>query len=201
MANADRAFGLKPVKYLNGTPYNGKVTMYYHPSGGGIIGKNTVVTKGTTADTLGNAPTCAAAGVTDSILGVAVGFGNTKNIAAYVTDLDKVYVASTDTAYIAVADDPDLLFEVQEDNASSAHLAAASVWLNCVLAGNSVSTTTGMSTGELASGGATTAYASAPLQLMGVVDRPDNVMGSSADHTKWLVRIADHIFQQPTTGS
>ena len=201
MANADRPMGLKPVKMANGSPWNGQVTMYYHASGGGAVYKGSCVKHAGSGDTLGQTPSCALAGATDQILGVAVGFSNTKDVALYTTNLEKVYAASTDTCYIAVVDSPDVIFEAQEDNGSSAHMEAADIGQNIVLANSSAgSTTTGLSTAELDSDGNAAGYASAPLLVVGVVDRPDNTMGSSADYTKWLVKIADHHFQRPTTG-
>ena len=32
MPNTDAAFGFRPVQHLDGSPWNGKVTMYYVPS-------------------------------------------------------------------------------------------------------------------------------------------------------------------------
>lgn len=200
MANVDRAAGLRPVKYLNGTPWNGKVTMYYK-SGAGVIYKGSCVKHAGTAGADGKTPACTIAGATDKILGVAVGFGNQKNIAADVTSLNRVYCPASTAMYIAVVDDPNVVFEVQEDNGSSAHLAATNVGENVVLVNSSAgSTTTGWSSAEIDSDSTATAYASHPLLLVGVADREDNSMGSSADHTKWLVRIADHHFAIPATG-
>ena len=202
MANADRPSGLKPVKHLNGSPWNGKVTMYYKAAASNAIYKGTCVKSGGSGNTDGTVPSCDLAGATDQILGVAVGFANQKNIAADVTSLNRLYCPASTAMYIAVVDDPDVIFEAQEDNGSSAHMEAADIGRNIVLASSSAgSTTTGKSTAELDSDGDAAGYASARLLIVGVVDRVDNEMGSSADHTKWLVRIADHFFQQPTTGA
>ena len=201
MANADRPMGLKPVKMANGSPWNGQVTMYYKSAASNAIYKGTCVKHGGSGDTLGQVPSCDLAGATDQILGVAVGFSNNKNIALDPTNLERDYCPASTAMYIAVVDSPDVIFEAQEDNGSSAHMEAGDIGQNIALATSSAgSTTTGLSSAELDSDGNAAGYASAPLLVVGVVDRPDNTMGSSADHTKWLVKIADHHFQRPTTG-
>jgi hypothetical protein len=203
MANKDKPCGLKPVKYLNGTPWNGKVTMYYHN-----VSSTAAVYKGSCvkiddgkADATGKYMGCDLAGATDTALGVAVGFANTPNLAMDVTNLERDYCPASTAMYIAVVDDPNVVFEAQEDNAS-AYLAASVVGNTCVLANSSAgSTTTGLSTAEIDSSSTSTAIASHPLLLMGVSDRPDNVMGSSASYTKWLVTISDHQFNTRPAGA
>ena len=58
MANVDKPCGLKPVKYLNGTPWNGQVTMYY-TAGTTAIYKGTPLMHAGTAATDGKTPACA----------------------------------------------------------------------------------------------------------------------------------------------
>jgi len=201
MANVDIRRGLKPVKYMNGTPWNGKFTMYYS-DGTSAIYKGALVKADGTGSTDGKVPGCTLAGAGDPPVGVVIGFSNQKNVAAYLTDLDKAYVPALTACYVAVVDDPNVLFEVQEDNASSAHLAATDIGQFVpIVANSSGDSTTGYSYGEIDSDGATATITSATLQIMGVVDREDNEMGSSADYTKWLVRIADHHFKAATAAA
>ena len=74
MANADRAIGLKPAKYLNGTPWNGKVTMYY-TSGATAIYKGMPVASGSTGSTDGKVQSVVATtSGKGAAIGVAIGF-------------------------------------------------------------------------------------------------------------------------------
>ena len=195
MANSDRACGLKPVRYLNGTPWNGQVTMYYKSAASNAIYKGSPVKLGGSADATGKTPSVDKADTSNGVLGVAVGFANQRNVAMDVTNLERDYCPASTAMYIAVVDDPNVVFEVQEDNGASAHMEAGDVGQMIALASSSAgSTTTGLSTAELDSDGnaSNTASHTAQYQVLGVVDRADNEFGSSADHTKWFVRIADH---------
>jgi len=198
MANRDTAFGLRPIGYLNGTPWNGKVTMYY--ASGGAIYKGSPVKHGGSGDTLGEVPSCAIASASSqAVVGVAIGFGNTKMLAADVTDLDRLYKAASESCYVAVVDDPNVVFEAQEDNAS-ASLAAANIGQGIKLASiGSGSTVTGLSSAELDSSSANAdASATYPFKILGIVDRVDNAMGS---YCKWKVMLNSAFFKRGTVGA
>ena len=189
MAQIDSPFGLVPVGMIDGSPWNGKVHIYYTTS---TIFKGSAVIIGGTGDTLGQARSCAVGSTEgNDILGVAWSFGNTRYLAADVTDLEKVYNAGV-AGSVGVIDDPRVIFMVQEDNASSATLAITNIGQNAILASGMESgdTTTGLSSAELSSAGTATTASSYPLRLHGIVDRPDNVLGSL--YCKWLVTINNH---------
>lgn len=204
MANSDRPAGLRPVKYMNGTPWNGKVTMYYKAAAANAIYKYSPVKLGGSADATGKTASIDIADTSAGILGVAVGFANQRNVAMDVTDLERACCPASTAMYVAVVDDPNVVFEAQEDNGSSAHMEAADVGQMIALASTSAgSTTTGLSKAELDSDGnaANTSSHTAQLQVLGIVDREDNEFGSSADSTKWLVRIADHALSIDNAGA
>jgi len=77
MANTDTPFGFKPVKHLNGSPWNGKANVYYIPST-----DNTAVFVGDAvkgagaADTTGKYPTVTQATAGAAVIGVVIGFGD-----------------------------------------------------------------------------------------------------------------------------
>lgn len=193
MANADKAKGLQPVRYLNGTPWNGKVTMYY-TAGTTAIYKGTPVKHAGTAAADGITPACAIlASGKGQMVGVAVGFSNSKNVAFDPTNLERDYAPASTAMYVAVVDDPNVLFEIQEDNGGSAYIEVADIGQFFPIASHSGgSTTTGYSSAELDSDGNTATAASAAVQLMGAVDRPDNTFGATSAYTKWLVRMITH---------
>ena len=201
MANVDKPRGLQPVRYLNGTPWNGKFTMYYK-TGGGAIYKGSLVKHDGSGSADMKTPGCAIAGAGDTAIGVAIAFANTRYLAAYTTNLEKVYAPASASMYVAVVDDPNVIFEVQEDNTGPDYIAAADIGQFVPIVNNSTgSTTTGYSSGEIDSSGPTSNAASATLQILGAVDREDNEIGSSAAYGKWLVRIVDHHFKSVTTAA
>ena len=190
MANSDRPSGMKPLRYLNGSPWNGKITMYYKAAGlGEAMFIGTPVQSAGSADTLGQYPTIKLAG-TDPILGVVVGFGNTPDIVADVTNLELEYSPTSTANYVAVVDDPSVIFEIQED--SSTALTADEVGLNASPTTESGNTTTGLSTVEIdCTTEATTSTLS--LRILRLVDRVDNELGANA---KWEVLINNHALGQ-----
>ena len=189
MANKDRPTGLKPVRHLNGNPWNGNFNMYRKTATENFF-IGTPVTLAGSADDSGKYPTVVLAGAASAILGSVVGFSNTPYLTADVTDLDKDYSISTEDVYVAVADDPDLVFEIQED--SSTALTIAAVGLNADLTAESGSTTTGKSSVEIDC--ATEATTSTlEVKILKLVNREDNALG---DYAKWEVMINVHCYGQ-----
>lgn len=196
MANTDSPFGLIPKMYLNGTPWNGKYNIYYVPST-----DNTAIYKGDVVKLAGSAsadgiyPDVAQAAATDTtIVGVAIGFGTSPNLMFDIDNLTRNYRAAATAMYVAVVDDPNVIFEAQEDSDGAA-LAVTDIGNNAdivVAAGN---TTTGQSGMEIDSSDVKTA--TAQLRILRLANRPDNALG---DQAKWLVLINEHVFKS-TTGA
>ncbi len=186
MANTDKPKGLIPVRYLNGSPYNGQVKIYYIPATDGTaVFRGDVVKRAAGADTTGKYPTVAQAAATDIYLvGVVVGFGLQPEIAANPDNLAMSYRAADTAMYVAVVDDPNVIFEAQEDGT----MAYTAVGQNADLVVGSGSTTTGLSGMEIDSSDAKNT--TAQLRVMRLVDRPDNAIGANA---KWEVMIVEHI--------
>lgn len=182
MANSNAPTGFRPVKYRSGAPYNGAVNVYYVPASDGTalyIGDPVIIAGGGDANGVQTA-TRATAGSAGRITGVVTGFVPSP---ALVGGGYKYRPAST-AAYILVADDPDLVFECQEDAVGGA-LAAADIGLNADMASGSGSAVTGLSGFQLDT---STKATGATLQwrIVGFVQREDNAIGANA---KVLVRI------------
>lgn len=202
MANIDAAFGLKPVQHLDGSPWNGKVTMYLIPSADGsavyvgdLVKKEGTVGAGA-AGTVVNGidvegmPTAIVAGATDTtLLGVVVGFLPNQS------NLEQLHRAASTNRIALVCDSPDVVYEIQEDSVGN-DLTAAQVGNNFDTAYTAGSSTTGRSAVELDSSDAS-GTATAQLRLLGLAKRPNNNIGSNA---KWLVAINEHFFKS-TTGA
>jgi hypothetical protein len=197
MSNTDTPFGLKPVRHLNGSPWNGAVKRCYLPSTDGtamFIGDP--VDLAGSSDGLAVAPTVvkATAGAENPIYGVIVSFEPDP------TNLSLIYRTASTARYCYVCVDPSVIYEIQ--GCSGAALGATTVGLNAVLIyTHSGSTVTGLSGVEMDSGAATAPAADENYQLMilNAVDREDNDF--DAANAKWEVLIGLHRLTSHYTGA
>jgi len=202
MANSDTPFGLRPVKHRDGRPYTGSGNWYWLTDSTDMFVGDPVVITGASNTTEVSIPGVgtkqpgtlqtvvkATAGTTNLITGAIVAF------AADPDGLSTLYRAADTNRACFVADDPDVVFEAQEDSVGGA-LASTSVGLNITPIYGSGSTVTGQSGCELDSNTAV-ATQGFQLRIVGLADRPDNVIG---DNAKWLVTINQHSFGPNTAG-
>ena len=183
MANANRPTGLSPVSIF-GVPYAGQGNIYSIASNYGTAVAIGDPVKGTgTASSEG--VELAAAG--NTIRGVVVGLGRSPNVLANWANLDTTVMPANPgvTYYALVADDPNLVFEVQ-----AATAAATDVGANADLVAGS---NNGYVSGYTLSG--TTGSATAQCRILGLVNRPDNAFGAYA---KLLVKINEHELSSAT---
>lgn len=181
MPNLNVAFGLKPVRYASGAPYNGAAKEYFVPSSDGtalFIGDPVIIAGSADAGMTAATVTRATAGSAGRITGVVVGFRPSDSINA-----NGYRLASTD-AYVLVADDPDLLFEIQDDSVGGA-LAAADIGLNADLIAASGNAYTKRS-GFMLDTSTKATTATLQLRIESLVNRADVEVGSTS---KVLVRI------------
>lgn len=186
MANVDSAFGLIPVCDFGGAPYSGQANRYFIPATDGtatFVGD--AVKLAGSADSDG-VPTIAQAAAGDTICGVVVAFDPVEGAGADGRD-STIHRAASTARYAWVADDPGLLFLVQEDSDGGA-LAAADVGNNADLIVGTGSATTGRSAMEIDS--STKATTTAQVRVVRLWNAPDNEIGTNA---RWLVRIVEHL--------
>ena len=187
MANTDIATGLWPVRKVSGEYWTGAANIYNVPSSYAsnlFLGDPMIPTGTSDANGIPNV-TLATAGTSNYLIGCFVGIVNGGDPIIPVTrDLPIYHTASTQQ-YILVADDPQLLYAIQEDGNAGVNASSA----NANLASGSGSTTTGYSGWELSSSSVAT---TATLQMR--VLRPYNIPNNDATLTnaKWLVRINLH---------
>jgi len=197
MANSDIARGLIPVAHRSGAPYTGAANVYYVPSSYGtalFIG-DPVIHVNNSADAAG-IPTVAraSAGGGAYILGVMVGVASHGDPNVALTrDLPRYHQASTE-GYILVADDPDLLFEVQEDGVGGA-MGTGAAGRNVDVVAGTGSTTTGYSGFELDSNTLNTT-ATLQMRIHRPVERVDN--DATLTNAKWLCSINLHSVRNAT---
>jgi hypothetical protein len=202
MANVNAPFGLRPIRYVSGAPYNGAVNKYFLPStyatavyiGDPVIKTgtaNTAATRGYQVGALAEVNK-ATAGTTNRTTGVIVGFEPIDGREA------PVYGAASTARIALVADDPNLLYWIQADSTST--LDATTVGLNAVYTfSTGGSTVTGRS-GVQMDGGTTTAPATTvgfQLQIVRLANLPSNEVGANAI---WEVRINQHTETNNSTG-
>jgi len=199
MANVSRPNGLRPVKHINGSPFNGQVNRYYAASTDGTAIFNgdlvtlAAVTENPGATLLGgfNATVGGTQGVTKAtlgagnpVVGVAVGFMiNPLNL-----NTPQYRTAST-AMYVLVADNPDTVFEIQSQVAPT----PTDLNSNAVVTDGGGSTTTGLSGQYISSynTGATN-----QLKVVGAVQRVDNDITSA--NYKVLVVLNNHQYNGGT---
>ena len=198
MPNTDGAFGARPVGHLDGSPWNGKVNMYYVPSTyGTILGLGDFVTGDADAGAAGvtvngidveGMPSIVRAAAGDTtLLGVIVGF------LPLQTNLERLHNPASTARIALVCDAPDVVYEIQEDSDTS-FLRATDVGQNCdLITAADANTTTGRSVFEIDS--STHVSTTAQLRVLSLYKRPGNILGSFA---KWLVVINEHTYKSTT---
>jgi hypothetical protein len=195
LANTNAPFGMRPVRYVDGRPYNGAVEYYFATGATGVIRPGDPVVEAGSANTSevqgyapGTLPTCTIAldGSGDPITGVCVA-------VLPVTRDSLIYRETSTDRIIAVARGADLIFEVQADAGGTA-LAAADVGQFIVLKAATTATLRSDWTVDTSVTPATTA--GYQLKLMGFGKGPKNEIGAYAvvevlvnNHT--LANIAD----------
>ncbi len=197
MANTSKINGFKPVKHLNGSAYNGQANLYEVPAGEAVpvfigdlvkLSDQAATSFYPAVEAVVGASAQIAAG---PILGAVVGIVNIKTdptsgiMSTGSISLDTpVYRPASTKQYVLVADSDDIIYEAEAD----ASVAAASIGLN-VGVGASAHTNpllTGASPMYVYSTTAPDTTSTRPLQIVGIVNRPDNEVGANS---KVLVRI------------
>jgi hypothetical protein len=192
MANPDKPNGFRPLRYLNGAPYNGAVNKYVFPAADGtaaFVGDLVTMTGVGDATTGLNTITQAVASTDGSaVIGVLVG------LEVDPTNLNTPQYRTASTRRIAyVVDDPNVLLTAQEDGDTDP-LETADIGLNVNFVVGTGSTVTGASAFEIDSTTHST-VAAFPLKLMGLVQAVDNnnVLATGGETgTRWVLKINNH---------
>lgn len=196
MANNNAPYGLRPLRYASGAPYNGACNAYFATGATGAIYIGDPVIIAGSANTsevsaagvgkfvAGALPTVtvAADGDGDPITGVCVG------VAAVTADSTNYRADSTDRV-ILVADDPNLIF-VGQTNADSTAWAATDVGSYANLKVGTGSTLYGTSGWTLdTTDGPDNADVSNQLLIIRLSTIEGNEIG---DYSQWEVMINNH---------
>jgi len=189
-----------PYRYTWGQPYNGAANIYSVPSGNATaiyLGDPVIATGASDANGIPVIKQGTAGGGAVN-LGVFVGIvdGGAPGTAVIpVTQGLPVYVPASTAQYVLIADDPNLLFWIQEDSVGGSIATATAGTKNADLVSGSGSTITGWSGWMLDS---STIQTTNTLQMRIVqgLQETDNTIGTS--FAKWLVKFNLQAFLQTT---
>lgn len=189
--------GFRPVKYLNGSAWNGQINRYMISASDAQttnIGDLVQLSDNDAlVDTVGfgvyPAVERIGSGTAVPIVGVIVGFEVDQS------NLNQPNYRAASTRRVAlVVDSPDILLAAPQD-AVGGVVAAASVGLNVAInlgtAGSSGAYASGMSVDS----STVNTTATLPLQIMGVTAAPDNDETSTSRPAELLVRINTHAYK------
>lgn len=189
--------GFRPVKHLNGAPYNGQVNRYMisaSDSQATNVGDLVQLSDNdalTDAQGFGVYPAVEriGSGTAVPIVGAIVGFEpDYSNLNA------GNYRAASTRRVVLVADSPDLLFAAPQDGVGGV-VAAASVGLNVSINLGTAATTAPWASGMSVDSSTVATTATIPLQIMGVTASPDSDVTSTSRPAEMLVRINTHAFK------
>lgn len=196
MPNANIPMGFIPRRHVSGAPFNGQGNVYYVPAsyGTSLFVGDPVIVVNNSADARG-VPTVqrATAGGGGYTTGIVMGVVDGGEPIIPVTRDTPVYHAANTAGYVMVCDDPEVLFEIQEDSVGGA-LAAGAASRNADFIAGAGSTATGKSGFMLDSSTLQTTN-TLQLRIIAPVERIDNELGAYA---KWLVQINLHSLRNLT---
>lgn len=201
MANANTPKGLLPYRHFDGRAWNGAVNMYYASASYATalyIGDPLIMSSTYNATDGTPGVTIATAGAANLIVGTMVGIVSGGDPIIAVTRDLPIYRPASVAQYILVADDPDLLFWMQEDSVGGS-MTYANTGNNANIISGSGSTTTGYSGWLLDSSTAATGNATYQVKILRPLAEADNTIGSS--YAKWLVKINQHQMANGTVGT
>ena len=193
MANANIARGLIPYRRYDGSVWNGAANVYYVPSTYGTalyIGDPLVATGASDANGI-PVVQIASAGGSAFTIGPMCGIVAAGEPQIAITRDQVIYHPASTSQYILVADDPNLLFMIQEDSVGGSIATATAGTKNADLVAGTGSNTTGYS-GWMLDSSTIQTTSTLQLRIMSALQQTDNVVGTTDSFAKWLVKINSH---------
>ena len=188
--------GFRPVKHLNGSPYNGQFNRYMISAsetatvniGDLVVLSDSAALVDTDSSGVYPAVERASSATASAVVGAVVGFApDYSNLNA------GMYRTASTRRVVFVADSPDLIFEVPQDGVGGV-VAAASVGLNCDIVVGTGVTTAPYASAQMIDSSQVSTTSTLPVQIVGVTASPDNDVTSTARPAALLVRINTHAF-------
>ncbi len=181
MANTSRIKGFRVIKSATGAPNNGQANLYYVASAADEILVGDVVKLSGSGDSNG-IPGADLCGATDVPVGIVVGVLHSKfdpvgKLTTGSVSLDlpaATQIAASGAGYVLVADDPNVLLEIEIDSATSTDIGA-----NVKHANNSRTSATITSPAALQSSTIST-DSTFNFNIRGFIQAVDNELGANA---------------------
>lgn len=200
MVNLVRPRGFVASRMLSGAAWSGGVNMYWIPSTDtNQYNPGDAVKSVANADGNGLPAVTKALG-TDTVRGVIVGcLRQTPNNTSLVgTNLDltvqNIPATKLQAYYVLVVDDPDVLFELQDDGLAALTATASNKNASFTVTNPTAPAQNSASVLSTASVATTITL---PLKLMGLKQSPDNAFGVNA---VWIVKFNQHELMGGTAG-
>lgn len=186
MANVTKPFGLRPVKHLNGMPWNGQTQKCYIPAAGAQMNIGDAVVRNLTSSPDGFYPavTVATMGDAAQIYGIITAFEPSSD------QLDHTYQTSGTTRYCYVCIDPDVIFEIRDDSSAVIGIAGVGLNANIVQSTASASVTSSFLSGQMLLASTVAANASFQLLILNAAPYDDN--DATLAGAVWQVLISQH---------
>ncbi len=225
VTNQNKPSGLSPVKYLNGADWDGKGNLYFISStDGNAYYPGDLVSPTAGLDQWSGLPTChlTVSGTDVIVAGVVLACGASSTTTMsnrggpYVdpTNLTLTSIPATKTKnyFVLVADDPNIIFEIQETGAGtipSTALTYTAATKNAYFAYSAPATGVAVSGTQLdngvSSGHTPAVTAAAPyfLRMLGLSQRIDPQQAnynSFGLYAKWNVKLNNHQFGPSVVG-
>lgn len=200
MANTARPYGFRPLRYKNGSPWNGMATPYYIPSADGNqynIGDAVKTAAG--GDVNGICEVVKITNGTDAMRGVIVGvlpippLSTNQQAVTLSLETENIPATKSKDYYILVADDPNVIFAMRDDGITPQTATTCNKNAAYTVTNPSGLTPNSASVLETSSVATTSTL---PLKLMGLVLEPNNAFGAYA---QWQVIANLHELGGPAT--
>lgn len=200
MANANKPFGLTPVKYLGGADWDGKANIYYIDSAdGSAFYPGDLVKLSGSGDTTRGIAGISKSAAGDASVGVLIAVGTNPDGGPYIdpTNLTLTNAPATKTKnyYALVVDDPNVIFEIMEIY-SGTPLDATAIGLNANISVAAPATGVVVS-GSVLDNATEAVTATLNCKLLGLSRRIGNAFGNGA---VWNVLINNHQYRSGITG-
>lgn len=202
MPNVNMPRGLVPYRHFDGSVWNGSANIYYVPSGAANIFLGDPVDIISANNDANGVPAVQVASSGSPIVGVMCGIvpGGDPQIA--VTQNMPIYHPTGTAQYILVADDPTLLYMVQDNGGTQA--TAPNLWAgkNANLVSGSGSTVTGYSGWQL-SAASVAGTNTLDVKIMRPLPEVDNIVSNVANtnmNAKWLVKLNNYRYANQIAG-
>lgn len=200
MANANKPNGLVPVAYLSGADWTGQASQYYIASNDAnafYIGDP--VTLSGDGDAIRGIPGVTIGTAGNTCVGVIIAIGTVPFGSGYFdpNNLSRISAPATKTQayYVLVADDPDIIFEIQEDGVGGT-LTSANIGQNANFIAGAPATGVVVS-GYMLDSSSVNTTSTLNLKILGLLPRIDNAFGNYA---KYKVLLNNHAFRTGVAG-